>query len=597
MGLWGKLKSGAKAVGETAADTVTGGAYSYGKEKLGLGESSSVIDDAIDGGKEVIGQIPGALGLTMPDTKQLATDTEELRRLRGQFAQDLAAAGPRDVPQVTAGQAAGAGPVQAAVARGAGPIDAPQLGPAAQATAAQASAAPVQRTGPTTAATIFGAGPATAGQMRAAEIQTGPQDQARGVQNEAIQATRDVLSGKTPSLAELQMREQLNRNVGAIQSRAAGARGLGAGAVRRQAAREMARAEADANQQGALVRANEVATARGQLGGLATDTRGQDLSLATNQAGLVQGERQFNAGEAGNTSRFNVGEGNRLATAQAGLQQQATQSDADRAQGANLTEAQLRTGVSQSNAGLATGVNTTNAGARNQFAIEQGRMQFGADDANAGRFQQNQQFNAGQQNTVNVGNADRTQQNQQFNTSQGNTVATNNADRTMQGRQQDDTRTAGLRDDVASTSRDVINAEQGRLDTTEAAKKRRTDMIGNVAQSGSAALAASDERLKKGIKQDPKALEEFLRDTKPVSFSFKASARDAPAAGPGKQIGVLAQDVEQSEIGDQLVVDGPGGKALDQGNFAGPLLAAMAHMNKKLNALAGAKRQAAKEMR
>jgi hypothetical protein len=575
------------------------GAPGSGVWQLVQGEArGNVLEEAGEGIKEAAGVVGDALGLSAPDTRQLSTDTESLRQLRGQFAQELAAQGPRDVPQVTAAQAQGVNLGDAALSARLPTVDAPTLGPTERAEAARAMAAPVSRVGPTTAAQAFGVGPATAGQMRAAEIQTGPQDQARAVQGEAIQATRDALSGKAPSVAELQMREQLNRNVGAIQSRAAGARGLGAGAVRRQAAREMARAEADAMSQGALLRANEVATARGQLGGLATDTRGQDLSLATNQAGLVQGERQFNAGEAGTTSRFNVGQGNQLAATNAGFQQQATQSDADRAQGANLAEAQLGTNVNLANANNQTGVSTFNAGQTNTRQVQQGQMQLEADTGNVTRQQQNQQFNAGAINTRTGEQGQLTQQNNQFNTGQTNTANTGNANRTLEGRQIDDTQRSGLRSDTASAARDVVNAEQGRLNTEEAAKGRRTELVSNVAKSGATALAASDEDLKKRIKPDPKAAEEFLREVKPISFEFKSSAvGKAPAAGPGRQLGVRAQDVEGTDLGDDFVVDGPGGKALDQGNAIGPILAALVHMNKKLEAVTKQRRAAARELR
>lgn len=360
----------------------------------------------------------------------------------------------------------------------------------------------------------------------------------------------------------------------------------------------MARAESDAMAQGALLRANEVATARGQLGGLATDTRGQDIGLATNQAGLEQGARQFNAGEAGTTSRFNVGQGNQLATTNAGFQQQTTQNDADRSQGANLAEAQMGTNVNLANANNQTGVSTFNAGQSNQRGNLQGQMQLDADTGNATRTQQNQQFNAGAINTRTGDQGQLTQQNNQFNTGQTNTANTGNANRTMEGRQIDDTQRAGLRDDTAGAARDAVNAEQGRLNTEEAAKGRRTELATNIAKSGATALAASDKRLKKDAFVDKEAVEAFLRDVKPMSFEFKSSSiGKAPAAGPGRQLGVMAQDVDDGDIGKSMVVDGPAGKALDQGNAVGPILAALSHLNDKIESVTTRRRQAAREMR
>lgn len=510
------------------------------------------------------GAVGGALGLTPPNTAKLQEDTDAIRGLRTQYADELARQGERAVPGVSLERTAPAERVSA-----------PTLSPTERATAATAMAAPVSRVGPTQAASIGPAERATAGYMNGATIATGPQGEARGVQQEAIDATRDVLTGKAPSVAELQAREQLNRNVSDIQSQAAGARGLGAASARRNAARNMARAGSDALASGQLARAQEVATARGQLGGLATDTRGQDIGLATNQAGLTQDASKFNAGEAGTTSRYNAGQNNQVNTAQAGLTQQAGQNDADRAQGANLTEAQLRTGVSTTNANNATGVSTFNAGQTNTRQVQQGQMDLDAA----------------------TGNANRTTQNNQFNTNQANTVSTGNADRTLTGRQMDDNQRSDLRDDALGAATATTNADQGVLNTQEAAKGRRTDLVSNLAKSGSTALAASDEDLKKRIKTDPAAVEQFLREVKPISFEFKSSAiGSAPAAGPGRQLGVKAQDVDDSSIGRQLVVDGPGGKALDQGNALGPILAALSHMNDKLNAVTEKRRQAAREM-
>lgn len=407
------------------------------------------------GGNVDLGGLADAAGLTRPDLGNLRGDTDALRQMRRDFASEYGGLAPRGVPQVGAERAAGvdlgpAATMEAAQLARAREVSAPALGSVERAQAALAMAAPVQRVGPTQAATI----------------DRGGSDDARSIQSEAIRATRDVLSGAAPSVAERQLQETLNQNVQQQNAVAAGARGLSAASARRQAAQNIARLNLDTGAKGALLRAQEQATARGQLGGLATDTRGQDIGLATSQAGF---------------------------------QQQATQSDADRAVQENLTQARLGTDVSQSNAANATGIAQFNAGQANQRGNLQGQMQLQAAEGNAGRDVQQNVAQAGFQQQAGLANMgavnDRaseqgrlTQGNQQFNATQGNQVATNNADRVLTGQGQDDRRASELRGSMISAGRSSAESELGGLRVDEEAKARRTGLVSNVAKSTAAAF-------------------------------------------------------------------------------------------------------------
>lgn len=430
----------------------TGGLYNPLTKQAG----TAVVEGVTGRDLGAIGQdVAEGAGLTRPDLSNIQGDTEALRQMRRDFANEYVNLGGRVVPKVEAERAAAVdlGPaetMQAAQADRAREVRAPTLGPVERAEAAMAMAAPVSRVGPTQGVTI----------------DRGGSDSARAIQGEAIQATRDVLSGKAPSVAELQLRDTLNRNVQQQNAIRAGARGLSAASARRQAAQNIARLNLDTGAAGALLRAKEVEGARNSLGSMATDVRGQDIGLATSQAGL-------------DSTRI--------------------QSDADRLAKENLTEAQLRTDVSQSNAANQTGVSQFNAGQANQRQVQQGQMQLQAEEGNAGREQQTNIANAGFEQGAREANMGATNQravdqgritadNNQFNATQGNQVGAQNADRELEGRNLDDDRAASLRGDMVSAGRSAAESELGGIRTDEDAKKRRTDVVANVGKSAAAAF-------------------------------------------------------------------------------------------------------------
>lgn len=55
--------------------------------------------------------------------------------------------------------------------------------------------------------------------------------------------------------------------------------------------------------------------------------------------------------------------------------------------------------------------------------------------------------------------------------------------------------------------------------------------------------------------------------------------------GEGKHVGVMAQDLEKSEIGKTIVKDTPIGKMLDIRKLASTNTAALSHLHKRLRAL------------
>lgn len=105
---------------------------------------------------------------------------------------------------------------------------------------------------------------------------------------------------------------------------------------------------------------------------------------------------------------------------------------------------------------------------------------------------------------------------------------------------------------------------------------------GGGSSGGGMAMMAmmSDERVKKSIeKTDPQG---FMDALKAYSYDYKDQKH-----GKGKQVGVMAQDVEKGA--PQAVKNTPEGKMIDGGKAVGPILAGLANLNERLKAFEGKK--------
>lgn len=101
----------------------------------------------------------------------------------------------------------------------------------------------------------------------------------------------------------------------------------------------------------------------------------------------------------------------------------------------------------------------------------------------------------------------------------------------------------------------------------------------NTAQAGveRARAALSDKDKKKKVSKE----KDFLNKLNAYSFEYKDP--EAPGAQPGRQVGIMAQDAEKSEMGKSFVMDTPSGKMLDMQKGFGAILAAQANLNKRLD--------------
>lgn len=92
--------------------------------------------------------------------------------------------------------------------------------------------------------------------------------------------------------------------------------------------------------------------------------------------------------------------------------------------------------------------------------------------------------------------------------------------------------------------------------------------------------AFSDERLKKHVVSADDDAQEMLEALAAYSYDYKNEGH-----GEGRQFGIMAQDLERSNMGRSLVVDTPEGKVVRTDKAALAALAGLASLNKRLRAM------------
>lgn len=115
---------------------------------------------------------------------------------------------------------------------------------------------------------------------------------------------------------------------------------------------------------------------------------------------------------------------------------------------------------------------------------------------------------------------------------------------------------------------------------------------GGAGSGGAAELMSmfSDEDCKENIHGGESDIRGFLDSVAPHSYEYKDEYQDNPLAGDGEYVTPMAQELEQTELGADMVQDTPDGKVVDYGKGFGTLLAGMADVNKRLSAIEGRKK-------
>lgn len=122
---------------------------------------------------------------------------------------------------------------------------------------------------------------------------------------------------------------------------------------------------------------------------------------------------------------------------------------------------------------------------------------------------------------------------------------------------------------------------KSRQEGAAAKQAAQGQIFGGLAQAGGqvGAAFASDKNKKKDIKKaDMK--KDFLDKLSAKSYKYKDS-KD----GKGEQLGIMAQDLEKTKVGKQMVEDTPNGKMVNMAKGFGAVLAAQAELNKRLEQL------------
>lgn len=197
---------------------------------------------------------------------------------------------------------------------------------------------PMMRTSGSTIAQSQGYDPA---QMQAARMQMQQQAMNQQGQNRSLALLEAAARGQAPSAAQQQLMQGASRSQRAAMSMAASQPGMSAGQAARMATMSGERSMMDANEQAGILRAQEMAQARGQFMQGTGAARGQDIGIMSQQAKMQQQAAMQNAAMQQQSSQFGADAANQRAIQQAQLSQQAGMFNVDAHNKATMQQAQL----------------------------------------------------------------------------------------------------------------------------------------------------------------------------------------------------------------------------------------------------------------
>jgi hypothetical protein len=144
------------------------------------------------------------------------------------------------------------------------------------------------------------------GPIQAAQIATGPQDQMRGYQSNLAAQLAAQAAGQGPSLAQAQLQAGTDRALQSQMAALGSQRGMNSGLGARLAAQGAGDMQTQLAQQSAQTRLGEQLQAQQGLGALTSNVRGQDIGLASQQAGMQQQANTLGAQLANQTNLANM---------------------------------------------------------------------------------------------------------------------------------------------------------------------------------------------------------------------------------------------------------------------------------------------------
>jgi hypothetical protein len=143
----------------------------------------------------------------------------------------------------------------------------------------------------------------------------------------------------------------------------------------------------------------------------------------------------------------------------------------------------------------------------------------------------------------------------------------------------------------AAAARGVsVQANIANQQNAMAQRGQNLGFLGGLGSAG-AMLAASDENMKEDIKPSGdsgnKMVESFMDALKSYTYEYKNKKNNGKENPDGKVTSVMAQDLEKSELGKQMVKESPEGKMVDYAQGMAPLFAAIAELNSRTKKLEG----------
>lgn len=424
----------------------------------------------------------------------------------------------------------------------------------------------------------------------------GQANQYAGQQQQLANQLQSQLYGGGPAqqLTQLQLQNATNQNLNSALALGQSLGGNNGALQRQQLAQNFSNTQQQAANQSAQLTAQNEMNAQTQLANQLATARGQNISVAGQNAQLAQ-----------NTQLANQGAANQF-----GLQQGQFN------QAANLQNAAAANQNQQLQAQLAQQTNLTNAGAANTANLQQGQFNYGTNTLAAQLAAQAAQQNAGNQQQTNLANAGNQLSEQQL-------IDQARAQNVGQQLQTGATQLGG-QEAYAGAQQGAINAaNQAQL----AQYNANVGTIGSLAGAagslltgmgtagllggggltpmgagtspwlaqmyGTADMATpainaipqvlpqpyapysySDKDIKENIDDGSEDVDAFLDSIAPVNFNYLAD--DKPHTG------VIAQDLEKSDAGKRLVFDTPLGKVIGGPDALGMILAAQASLHTRL---------------
>lgn len=386
---------------------------------------------------------------------------------------------------------------------------------------------------------------AAMGAGRAApELNQTAANQWRGQQDLLAQNLQAQMRGEGPSVAQLQMQQGLNQSLGNAASMAASQRGVSPAMAMRLAQQNQAQMAQNTVGQMGMLRAQEQMAARGELANLSNAARTQDLNAAAANQKAALDQRQLDDSRERfyREGQMVMDERNR----QANIERERMKSQ--QSVGYNNINAGAYQNAAQNRAGVLGGMGEGIASIASMFSDEKLKTDI-----------QKVNFDSPMNWGFNAPSLQRSSGEKYFEPTNEAAAATR-----------------GSGDDVNKFLSALQASQGGSKKGGESDHAKLGSGIGSILAA--AAMAMSDKNEKKGAKSGDEKIKSFLDALDAYTYEYKD-----PRHGRGPQIGVMAQDMEKSELGKNFVRDTPEGKLIDYGKASGAMMASQAMLNERLS--------------